>query len=151
MNDSNKRLVKSLTHLISIANDGKTGYKTAAEDVEDVTLKHLFMQYSAERGLYAEDLKGIVASFDTISYEEGGPLGALHRTWIDLKSTLTSGDRDAILKACITGEEAAVKDYREALDEELIESNIKQIITIQLNGVEAALYSVRSLIAVTKD
>jgi hypothetical protein len=34
----NKRLVKTLNHLISIANDGKTGYKTAAEDVEDITL-----------------------------------------------------------------------------------------------------------------
>ncbi len=143
--------MKTLNHLISIANDGKTGYKTAAEDVEDVMLKHLFMQYSAEREVYAEELKSIVAGFDTISYEEGGHLGALHRTWIDLKSTLTLGDRDAILKACITGEEVAVKAYREALTYELIDRNIRQIITTQLSGVEAALNSVRSLIAVTEN
>ncbi len=143
----NKRLVKTLNHLISIANDGKTGYKTAAEDVEDIPLKHLFIKYSAEREVYAEELKSIFAGFDTISYEEGGPLGALHRTWIDLKSTLTSGDRDAILKACVTGDEAAVKAYREALDDELINENIRQIVTTQLSGIEAALNSVRSQIA----
>ncbi len=90
--------------------------------MEDVTLKQLFMQYSAQRGVYAEELKNTIASFGAVSSEEGGPLGALPRTWIDLKSTLISGDRD-----------------------------IRQIITTQLSGAEAILNSVHYLIAVAKD
>ena len=151
MENNNKKLIDKLNHLISIANDGKFGYETAAEDVKDVTLKQLFMQYSAEREAYAEELKSRVASLGGSPDEGGGPLGALHRTWIDLKSTLTSGDREAILKACVTGEEAAVKAYKEALDEDYINSNIWQIITTQLSSVEAALNSIRSLLAVAKD
>ncbi len=151
MENNNKKLIAKLNHLISIANDGKYGYKTAAEDVEDVTLKQLFMQYSAEREIYAEELKSRVASFGSSPDDGGGPLGTLHRTWIDIKSTLTSKDREAILKACVTGEEAAVNAYREALDEEYIDSNVRQIITTQLSGVEAALNSIRSLVAVAKD
>ena len=151
MENNNKKITDKLNHLISIANDGKYGYKTAAEDVEDVTLKQLFMQYSTEREAYAEELKSRVASFGNSSDEGGGPLGALHRTWIDLKSTIISGDREAILKACITGEEAAVKAYKEVLDDNYIDSNIRQIITTQLSGVEAALNSIRSLVAVAKN
>ncbi len=151
MENNNEKLIDKLNHLISIANDGKYGYQTAAEDIEDVMLKQLFMQYSAEREAYAEELKSRVASFGNSSDEGGGPLGALHRTWIDLKSTLTSGDREAILKACVTGEEAAVKAYREALDEECFDSTIRQVITTQLSGIEAALNSIRSLVAVAKD
>ncbi len=152
MENNNKKLVDKLNHLISIANDGKYGYKTAAEEVDDVTLKQLFTQYSAERETYAEELKRRVASLGNSSDEEGGgPLGALHRTWIDLKSTLTSGDREAILKACVTGEEAAVKAYRKAIDEDYIDSNIRQVLTTQLSGVEAALNSIRSLVAIAKD
>ena len=151
MENNNKKITDKLNHLISIANDGKYGYKTAAEDVEDVTLKQLFMQYSTEREAYAEELKSRVASFGNSSDKGGGPLGALHRTWIDLKSTISSGDREAILKACIIGEEAAVKAYKEALDDDYIDSNIRQIITTQLSGVEAALNSIRSLVAVAKD
>lgn len=151
MENNNKKLIDKLNHLIAIANDGKYGYKTAAEEVEDVTLKQLFIQYSAERETYAEELKSRVASFGNSFQKGGGPLGALHRTWIDIKSTLTSGDREAILKACITGEEAAVKAYREALDEDYIDSITRQVITTQLSGVEAALNSIRSLVAVVKD
>ena len=151
MENNNKKLIDKLNHLVSIANDGKYGYKTAAENVEDITLKQLFLQYSAEREAYAEELKNRVASLGGSSDEGGGPLGALHRTWIDLKAILTSGDREAILKACVTGEEAAVKAYGEALDESYLDSNIRQVITTQLSGIEAALNSIRSLVAVGKD
>lgn len=48
MENNDKKVIDTLNHLISVASDGKSGYKTAAEDVEDVTLKHLFMQYSAQ-------------------------------------------------------------------------------------------------------
>lgn len=151
MENNNEKVIHSLNHLIAIANDGKYGYKTASEDVEDVTLKQLFMQYSEERDAYSKELKSRVASLGNSSDAEGGPLGALHRTWIDLKSTLTSGNREAILKACITGEEAAVKEYKEALENDYFDSNIRQIITTQISGIEAALNSIRSLVAISKD
>jgi uncharacterized protein (TIGR02284 family) len=148
MSDINEKIVNKLNHLISIANDGKYGYENAAEDVKDVTLKQMFHQYSTERAKYAEDLKREATSLgDSPDYSGGGPLGVLHRTWMDIKSAITSGDREAILNTCTTGEEAAVKAYTETLEDENITGNLKQVITEQLSGVQAALNSIRSMAA----
>lgn len=150
MADTNNKITSTLNHLISIANDGKYGYENAAEDVKDITLKQMFQQYSSERASYAEDLKREVASMGDDPDKSGGPLGALHRTWMDIKAAVTSGDREAILKTCVTGEEAAVKAYNDALDDENITGNIRQLLTEQRSGVEAALNSIRSMAAVAK-
>jgi uncharacterized protein (TIGR02284 family) len=145
MANVNEKAIDRLNHLISIANDGKYGYENAAEDVKDETLKQMFRQYSGERAQYAEELKREVAAFGESPDKDGGPLGALHRTWMDIKAAVTSGDREAILKTCITGEEAAVKAYTEALEDENISGNIRGIISEQLSGVQVALNSIRTL------
>src|SRR6476620_775281 len=114
MSNTNQKAIDKLNHLVSIANDGRYGYENAAEDVQDVILKQMFRQYGVERERYADDLKKEVAKLGGSPEKGCGPLGALHRTWMDIKSTLTSGNREAILKACITGEEAAVNAYEDA-------------------------------------
>jgi conserved hypothetical protein len=149
MADLNDKIIDRLNHLISIANDGKYGYENAAEDVNDITLKQMFRQYSLERARYADDLKKEVAKLGGSADKGGGPLGALHRTWMDIKSTVTSGDREAILKTCTTGEEVAVKEYKEALNDDHITGNLKQLISEQLSGIQFALNSIKSLAQTT--
>ena len=145
MSNFNQKAIERLNHLTAIANDGKYGYENAGEDVKDITLKQIFRQYSLERARYAEELKKEVGRLGGSPDKGGGPLGVLHRTWMDIKSTVTSGDREAILKTCITGEEAAVKAYTEVLDDENIAANTRQIISQQLSGIQFALNSIRSL------
>jgi uncharacterized protein (TIGR02284 family) len=147
MSNLNEKAIDKLNHLIAIANDGKYGYENAAEDVNDATLKQMFRQYSLERARYAEDLKKEVSRLGGSPDKGGGPLGALHRTWMDIKSTITSGDREAILKTCITGEEAAVNAYSDAVKDDALAGNLKQVISQQLSGVQFALNSIRSLAA----
>ena len=140
------KIISSLNHLVAIANDGKYGFENAAKDVEDVTLKQLFLQYSAERNTYVTDLKNLIEQLGGKPDDGGGPLGALHRTWMDIKSTFTAADREAILNACITGEQAAEKAYTETLKEE-IPQEAKSLLVQQLSGIEASLNSLRSLVA----
>ncbi len=147
MADIHEKAIERLNHLIAIANDGKYGYENAAKDVKDITLQQMFRQYSLERNRYADEMKSEVAKLGGSPDKGGGPLGALHRTWMDVKSTMTSGDREAILKTCITGEEAAVKAYNEALNNEHITGHLKQVINDQLSGIQFALNSIRSLAA----
>ena len=147
MSRINEKAIEKLNHLIAIANDGKYGYGNAAGDVSDVTLQQMFRQYSLERAGYAEELKREVSRLGGSPDRGGGPLGALHRTWMDIKSTLTSGDREAILRTCITGEEAAVKAYTEAVNDEEITGNTRQLVSRQLSGIQFALNSIRSLAA----
>ncbi|GAA6771751.1 PA2169 family four-helix-bundle protein [Flavobacterium sp. CGRL2] len=87
--ETTKEAVKTLEGLISILEDGKLGYTNAAEHVENPAMKTDFLEYARERALFIVELQDEInklgKSTDTSG---GGPLGALHRAWIDIKSSL---------------------------------------------------------------
>jgi uncharacterized protein (TIGR02284 family) len=138
--ESTKEAVKTLEGLISILEDGKLGYTNAAEHVENPAMKTDFLEYARERALFIVELQDEInklgKSTDTSG---GGPLGALHRTWIDIKSSFTGGDTEAIINACVTGEEAAIEKYKTALEENRLEYNQVNIVSKQLNSIQNTL------------
>jgi len=144
MDNKNKEIINKLNHLIAIAEDGRLGYENAAKDVDDGEMKMLFSKFSSERAGYIAELRAQVKSLGGDAEDDGGPLGAMHRVWIDLKSAFTSGDRNAIINACTTGEEAAISAYEGALKEDYIIGQTRTIIGEQLNGIKAALNSIKS-------
>src|SRR6187549_669582 len=102
--ENNQEIISDLKGLISIINDGKEGYQSAAESTDNVELKAVFLKHVAERALYENELKAHLAKHGGASdNEEGGILGALHRTWIDIKEALTDKSETAVLSAVITG------------------------------------------------
>ncbi|WP_426486336.1 ferritin-like domain-containing protein [Flavobacterium sp. 2] len=136
--------VKTLNGLISILEDGKLGYTNAAEHVENLAMKADFLDYARERALFIVELQDEInklgKSTDTSG---GGPLGALHRTWIDIKSSFTGGDTKAIINACVTGEEAAIEKYKAALEENHLEHNQVYIVSKQLNSIQNTLSQIK--------
>ena len=145
MKNTNDKIIECINNLIAIVNDGMCGYENASQDVNDATLKELFRQYSDERAFFALALKNEVKRLGGDPEKGGDTLGALHRTWMDIKSTITTGDRDGILKICITGEEAAVKAYSEQLKNDIPDNNIRDLLNQQLNSIQQALNNIRSL------
>ncbi|WP_433835423.1 ferritin-like domain-containing protein [Flavobacterium anhuiense] len=136
--------IKTLEGLISILEDGKLGYTNAAEHVENPAMKTDFLEYARERALFIVELQNQInklgKSTDTSG---GGPLGALHRTWIDIKSAFTGGDTEAIINACITGEEAAIEKYKMALDGNNLEHDQIYIVSKQLNSIQNTLSQIK--------
>ena len=132
--------VSTLNGLISILEDGKLGYTNAAEHVENHAIKAEFLDYARERALFIVELQDEInklgKSTDTSG---GGPLGVLHRAWIDIKSSFTSGDTEAIVNACVTGEEAAVEKYKMALEKNELDGSQIAIISKQLNSIQSTL------------
>lgn len=142
--ETTKETVSTLEGLISILEDGKLGYMNAAEHVEDANIKGDFLQYARERALFITELQDEInklgKSTDTSG---GGPLGAIHRAWIDIKSTFTSGDKESIINACITGEEAAIEKYKMALEDDELGSNQIGIVSKQLMSIENTLAKIK--------
>lgn len=142
--ETTKEAVKTLEGLISILEDGKLGYTNAAEHVENPAIKTDFLEYARERALFIVELQDEInklgKSTDTSG---GGPLGALHRTWIDIKSSFTGGDTEAIINACITGEEAAIEKYKKALEENHLEYSQVSIVSKQLNSIQNTLSQIK--------
>jgi uncharacterized protein (TIGR02284 family) len=143
MASQTEEAVSVLNELIETCEDGATGYKKAAEDVQDVSLKTLFSEYSSQRALYSSQLRSAVEAHGGKPSTSGHVAGALHRGWMSVKEVAGNKDK-AIIDECEAGEDRAMKAYKEAIEKNLpgIESDL---INRQFVGVQAAHNKLRNL------
>jgi uncharacterized protein (TIGR02284 family) len=140
-----KEIISTINNLIETLKDGQEGFKEASEAVKDPQLKSLFSGYSQQRSRFASELQNEVRRLGQTKPEEtGSATGAMHRAWINLKSAVTSGDDQAILAECERGEDAAVKEFKEAIEDDL-SSPVREIISRQYGEVKSAHDRIKSL------
>lgn len=138
--------ISTLNNLIETLKDGQQGFAAAAKDVEAPELKKQFTEYSLQRSKFAGDLQALVVSLgDPEPTTTGSVAGALHRGWIDLKSSVTSRDEHAVLAECERGEDSAVANYKEALEDALLPADIRATVQQQYSQIQAAHDTVRAL------
>jgi uncharacterized protein (TIGR02284 family) len=138
MENVNQQIIRTLNHLIAIAEDGCQGYKNAAYYIKDSGLTGIFGKYAHQRSFYIVQLQQELAKLESTpqEYHNGDVLGFFHRMWMELKSIITSGDKEAIINACLTGEAAAVKSYKKALQNNFFNDYTRSILEEQLLGIE---------------
>ena len=145
-----KEIISTINSLIETLKDGQEGFKQAAEAVKDTSLKTLFNEFSLQRAKFAGELQSEVVNLGEPEPEtDSSTSGALHRAWINIKSAVTSGDDHAILAECERGEDSAVSEYQEAMEEE-ISSPVREIIARQYRDVKSAHDQIKSLRDATK-
>ena len=127
--------IEILNELIATCGAGAHGFATAAEHVSAPELKDVFNNYAAQRRELSAELEPV--SDDSVA-------GKMHRGWIGLRQALTGKEAHAILAECERGEDAAVADYREAI-EALVDPDLREIVTRQFVRVKAAHDTVRDL------
>jgi len=150
--ENNKEIISDLKGLVSIINDGKEGYQSAAETTDNLELKAVFLKYVAERALYENELKAHLAKHGGDSdNDSGGILGAIHRTWIDIKEALTDKSEKALLSAVITGEKAALEKFDMAIKDNELHQDHLNLLTTQRNGIAEALKEIEVLEQKYKD
>ena len=141
-----KEIISTINNLIETLKDGQEGYRQAAEAVKDPELKSLFNEYSMQRSRFAGELQSEAIGLGEPKPEDSGSTsGALHRTWINLKSAITSRDDHAILAECERGEDSAVKEYRDAMENEELSSPVRDILSRQFTEVKSAHDRIKQL------
>jgi uncharacterized protein (TIGR02284 family) len=139
-----KEITHTLNDLIETCKDGENGFKQAAEKVKDSSLKSLFLKYSAQREIYAQELQSAVVLLGDKPETTEHVAAKLHRGWMGLKQALTSDEDKALIDECEAGEDAAVKAYTQALDKS-IPANIETLIRKQFAGISEAHGVIRDL------
>lgn len=141
---NNDDVVSVLNGLIETCKDGVDGFRTAAQGVKSSTAKTLFTTriQSIERA--ESELETQVRRLGGDPEKSGSVAGALHRGWIDIKSTVTGKDDDAIIAECVRGEDVAVKNYEEALDKDL-PADVRSMVERQYHGAMENRDAVRAL------
>lgn len=133
-----------VNHILEILNERKLGYQTAAENAKDDSeLKGLFEEYAQQSIGFQQEL---VPFTDKINPSDAGTRiqGDTWRVWMDLKSALTNGSSKAMLNASITGEEAAIRNYKEVLQHGDLNAELQKIIEGQLNKINSAYLDLKN-------
>jgi len=144
MKMTNEKTLSALNDLVEICKDGQHGFRTAAEDAKDADLARIFTEFSTQRTSFIAELQDRVRSLGGDPEKSGSVSGSLHRGWIDMKAAISSNEPHAVLSECERGEDAAVKAYREALDENL-DPITRGIISRQYASVQAAHDRIKQL------
>ncbi len=139
-----KDVTSVLNGLIETCTDGQKGFETAAERAKDSSLKALFSKYAAQRAGYVQELQSLVATLGEKPATSGHLAAGLHRGWIALKEKVSSDEDKAIIFEAEAGEDAAMKNYKEALSQTL-PANVLQLVQKQFAGVQEAHGVIRDM------
>jgi len=134
-----------LNNLIETSKDGEKGFRTSADNAKDPELKELFRKRADECARGASELQGLVAGMGGEPERSGSVAGALHRGWVNIKTSVTSEDDLAILEEVERGEDVAKASYRKALDSGDLSPDARAIVQKQYDGVLRNHDQVRAL------
>jgi uncharacterized protein (TIGR02284 family) len=125
MENTKEKVVSVTCELAQFVKDGKVGYKKAAEETKDMSLKAFCEDQSQKRAMFLSELNSIIIrnggdpeTSDTIK-------GKIYHQWMDIKAALTSQDDEAIIGSCVYGEEWALKAYDDALESKDLPADVR--------------------------
>ena len=138
---------KAAKELVETLKDGEKGFTDAAEKLRDsehpewaTTLQRL----AEQRAGFRREIVGLGHDYGDDVDKGGSVAAAVHRGWVSLKDALSGDDAGAVLKAVSTGEDHAVKEYEDALKEDL-SSGFRDVVQRQHADVIAARDEVKAL------
>lgn len=124
-----KEVSQKLNDLLTKNYDAEAGYKLAKEQVDSTRLQNFFDIQAQERYNFGHELKEEIRSYGE-EVDKGTSLkGDAHRAWMNLKSTFTSDNEEAILEEAIRGEKTAVEEYNSVISETTLPPSTKNILT----------------------
>lgn len=139
------KLINHLNDVLKKNYDASKGYAEAAEKVESPSLKKLFKESSVQRRNFAGTLTNEIIKIGGEPAKEGSALGAAHRTWINVKTSLASNSDEAVLEEVVTGEKAAIEEYESFLEKKDIPMSILTVVEAQKVQVGLLLNTAKNL------
>jgi uncharacterized protein (TIGR02284 family) len=139
-----KEVRSTLNDLIETCKDGEEGFRASARNLKDAELRRFFLASALQRTQFAGALQAEVILTGADPVRSGSTAGAIHRGWLGLKSALAGENDLSILEEAERSEEAAVENYREALDKDL-PAELRGIIEEQYREIQQAHNRVRLL------
>jgi uncharacterized protein (TIGR02284 family) len=120
-----QELASELNDVLERNYDAINGYKDAARDVENAALTQYLIDQAAERVRFGQEIREEIILLGGKPVEEGSTLGMLHRTWMNFKTNLSHNNEKEVCEECIRGENAAVEEYDNLLEEREISPRLR--------------------------
>ncbi len=145
MSTYREEIGKKLNALLEKTYDAEKGYKKAAENAKLPNLKAFFERKSKERNEFGHALKSELATFGQEPDKGGSATGSMHRAWMDVKALFSSDNDESMLEAAITGEKAAIEEYKDVLKEADLPPTTAALARQQMGKIEQDLAKIKTL------
>jgi len=139
-----KEITDRLNDLLEKNYDAEAGYKAAKEHVNSSSLKDFFNSRALDRYNFGHELKEEIRLFSETPDKGTSLKGDAHRIWMDLKSKFSDDNDEALLEEAVRGEEKALEEYNDILDQMVLAPSTEQMLKKQRDSVKAALKSVKT-------
>ncbi len=134
--------------LVETLEDGYKGFTQAADKLsgdDSNGMASKFRGYADQRKQFSGELRRLASGAGFDINEEGSAGAALHRGWISLADALTGDDPHAVLAAAEAGEDHAVSEYKDALENDALTGEMRDVVSRQFNEVKKAHDDVRGM------
>lgn len=135
MTESNPRTV--LNSLIETCKDGERGLLHAAELVKSPALKTFFTDTAGRRAQFAADLLPHAQRLGGAETADGTAGAALHRRWMDVRSTLSGHDDRAVASEAERGDSITVLAFKSAV-EGVLPATVRDLVERGYDDVRAS-------------
>lgn len=139
------KLTSALHDIIDTCYDGVEGYETAADEIEDESIKTLFLRLSQQRKGFIEELKNEALKLGIELNGSGSSKGFFHRTWLAAKSALSGDSKDKIIEEAMDGEKRAVEVYSKVHANQEVPEYIQDILKEQEHLIKVAIHQLNGL------
>lgn len=139
-----KNVAERLNELIEKNIDATKGFRKAADHASSPELKRYFDTRSEEREGFVAQLTNLVGNTGEAIEDSGSAKGTAHRTWMDIKALFSTDNDESMLEEAITGEKAAVEEYREIMKKPM-PLGAKNVLENQLLRIESGLSRIKTL------
>lgn len=138
MRTNNEKTCEVLNDLIRINHDRVEGYKKAKEEIDasKFDLINTFQEMAEQSNQYISELGVIINKYAGTIATDSTVMGALYKTWMDLKTAFSVQERKNVLGSCEYGEDAAQKAYKTAMEEDNIGEEARSLIAMQKNTLK---------------
>ncbi len=145
MSTRHDKLIDQLEEILEKNRDAEKGYKKAAENAENPSLKAFFIDKSRDRESFNAELKReMVVNYKEID-DDGSFTGTMHRVWMDVKALFSADNDESMLEEAIRGEKASVEEYAEVLNNTDLPASIATILRQQKMKVQEDLAKVKGM------
>ncbi|MBZ0326713.1 MAG: PA2169 family four-helix-bundle protein [Altibacter sp.] len=136
-----EKMSKKINTLLVKNHDAEKGYKKAAKLVDDIRLKQFFESQAHNRSEFGMKLSSEIKKYGEIPEKGTSFESDIHRTWMDIKTTFTSNDEEAILNEVQRGEKLAVEAYNEIINDTALPPTTQSLLTKQREQIKSTVQS----------
>ena len=129
--------ISRLNGLIETCKDAENGYLLASKVFEGTDFMSIFKKYAEQRHRFALELQERGNLLGGSPGDSGSISASLQRGWLNIKSMISGESVNEILDECLSSEDTAIENYKNALSLAL-PANLKSLIRSQYEEIKKA-------------